>query len=65
MHTDYVPPTRMFKIAAVMSALWLGANSVLVWQAYGVETLHKFKAQASFSFAEVHANAHVGNLPVL
>jgi hypothetical protein len=65
MNTESVPRTRMFKTAAVMSALWLGANTVLIWQAYGVGTERKPKAQTNFSFAEVHSNAHLDKLRVL
>jgi hypothetical protein len=64
MNTDPRPRKSMFKAATIMSALWLGANTLLVWQAYGVETAPKPRVEVSYSFAEVHANAHLDNLSI-
>jgi hypothetical protein len=64
MNRDPVPGKGMFKAATIMSALWLGTNAMLVWQAYGVETGPKPKVETSSTFAEVHADAHLDNLPI-
>jgi hypothetical protein len=65
MNTNAMPRRSTFRTATIMSALWLGANTLLVWQAYGVETAAQPKPVTSFSYAEAHANAHLDNLPIL
>jgi hypothetical protein len=58
---------RMFKTGVIMCALWLGAATMLVWQAQGNEHASKGPAATgskSFSFLQIHSNAHLDNLPI-
>jgi hypothetical protein len=62
MVTDPVPGRKTFQIAIMMSALWLGANTLIVWKAYQVETAGKPATESSSFVAEVHARADLDSL---
>jgi hypothetical protein len=55
----------MFQLATIMSALWIGANSMLFLEAYGVEPARKPRVETSFSFAQAHANAALDKQSIL
>jgi hypothetical protein len=65
MITDPVPGRKTFQIAIIMSALWIGANTLLVWKAYLVETAGKPTTETSSFIAEVHSKADLDSLLVL
>jgi hypothetical protein len=67
MNTHPVAARPMFKTGVIMCVMWLGAATMLVWQAHGTEIAGDRSAATSsrsFSFLEVHANAHLDNLPI-
>ena len=67
MNTHPMPAKRMFKTGTIMCVLWLGAVTMLVWQAQGTEIASKAPvatSSKSFSFLEIHSNAHLDNLPI-
>jgi hypothetical protein len=62
MSTSPLPGSKKFQVALVMSALWIGANTLLLWKAYVVERIAKPKIETSFSVAKLHANGPVNLL---
>jgi hypothetical protein len=67
MSTQPVPAKRMVKAGIIMSALWLGAATLLVLQAHGnekVSTKLPTLSSHTFSFLEIMSNAHLDNLPI-
>jgi hypothetical protein len=57
----------MFRTGVIMCVLWLGAATMLVWQAHGTENAsNRSPAPSSkaFSFLEIHSSAHLDNLPI-
>jgi hypothetical protein len=67
MDTQPMSARRMFRIGTVMCVIWLGAATMLVWQAQGTEIAHAKCAatsSSSLSFPEIHSNAHPDNLPI-
>jgi len=65
MSTNPVSGGKTFHVAIIMSALWIGANSLVVLKAYEVETARKSKVESSFSVAQVYASAHLDKLAIL
>jgi hypothetical protein len=58
------PKSKAVLIGVLAWAVGLGAIAI-AWQAKGADPSHAALAQGSFaSFVEVHANAHLDNLPV-
>jgi hypothetical protein len=67
MSTRPMPAKRMFMTGIIMCVLWLGAATVLVWAAQGGEHASnrpRPTISKSFSFLEIHSDAHLDNLPV-
>jgi hypothetical protein len=58
MRTDPVPGRKMFQLAIVMSALWIGANTLLLLKVYGTERVANPKLQMNFSVAELYTDGH-------
>jgi hypothetical protein len=58
------PKSKAVLVGVLAWAVGLGAIAI-AWQAKGANPSHAALAQGSFaSFVEVHANAHLDNLPV-
>jgi hypothetical protein len=67
MSTHPMSAKRMFKTGVIMCVVWLGAATMLVWAAQGTEFASRGTAATSsksFSFQEIHSNAHLDNLPI-
>jgi hypothetical protein len=67
MSTQSMPAKRMVRAGIIMSALWLGAATLLVLQAHGNDKLSPKVTTVSshtFSFLEVMSNAYLDNLPI-
>jgi hypothetical protein len=67
MSTHPMPAKRILKAGVIMSALWLGVATMLVWQAQGnekVSTKVPAPSDQSLSFLEIISNAHLDNLPI-
>jgi hypothetical protein len=58
------PNSRTMVVAALACALGLGTIAI-AWQAKGADPSQAVGKQSSFAFfQEMHANAHLENLPV-
>jgi hypothetical protein len=67
MDTQPTSARRMFGIGTVMCVIWLGAATMLVWQAQETEIAHNRVAATSsrsFPFLAFHSHAHPDNLPI-
>jgi hypothetical protein len=67
MSTHSMPAKRVVKAGVIMSALWLGAATMLALQAHGnekVSTLLPVVSGHTFSYLDIMSNAHLDNLPI-
>jgi hypothetical protein len=67
MSTHSMPAKRVVKTGLIMSALWLGAATILALQAHGNEKVSTELSAVSghtFSYLDIMSNAHLDNLPI-
>jgi hypothetical protein len=64
MSMQSMPAKRVLKAGLIMSALWLGAATILALQAHGTEKVTPAVSGHTFSYLNIMSNAHLDNLPI-